>query len=343
MLNVTSWGRCAFTAGLVAIFLVACGAGPEVAAQLPTQQLNAPQRIASNATDGIYVSVSLNDTYSYVEAYPARNNSNSGPICNVPGFRFIWDLNTDLKGNLIVPDSVYGIYIYKGPQLCGALAGKIAGLKSRQAIDVAAIDAIHGPVAVGYHVDLNGGPGSIAVCTIASGCTENLTSRYINVLYSDTMARNGDCWADGVTKKNVVSLVYYAGCKMPGQLATGFENRYAGGLEVDNMGHLLAVSDASIFNLSGADLYVYSGCNPGCTRFGGPFMLAPPGKDGAGLFAHLDRSNQRLAVASNTTDKVEVFAYGMYGKKLKYLYSFDNGFDQSAKPIGAAYSASSRH
>jgi hypothetical protein len=339
-MNVQSSGRCAFSVGVVMFFLAACGAN----LQVPPQQLSAPQRVANNAADGIYVSVSLDNTYSYVEAFPDSNNGNGGPICNLPGLRFIWDLNTDLKGNLIVPDSLYGIYVYRGPGLCGELAGKIAGLKARQAVDVAANDAIHGPIAVGYYTDLNGGPGSIAVCTIASGCTENLTSRYIKTLWSDTMAHNGDCWGDGINKNQNLkaNLVYYAGCKMPGRLATGFKNPFAGGLEIDNMGHVLAVSDAAVFGLSGATLYVYSGCNPKCTLFGGPFVLGPPGKDGAGVFAHLDRSNQRLAVASNTTDKVEVFSYIDYGKKLKYLYSFDNGLNRDAAPIGVAYSAGSR-
>lgn len=297
------------------------------------------------ATRGIYVSVSFSNGGGTVEAYPRNNNSNGGPICDIPGFQFIWDIATDTAGNVIVPDALGGIYAYKGPQLCGPELGHITGFSYQQAVDAAAIDAAHGKIAVAYHYGrFWGDPGSIAVCTLAKGCTSNLTNRGVFEIFGVTMTHNGDCWAEGWPySSNLPNLVYYAGCKGPGQLATGFKNPNWGGLDVDNDGHVLAVSTESPApNETRSELIVYSGCNPKCTLLGGPFLLSPPRKRGSSEYGHLNRLNDRFVAADNKYRQVDVFAYTGHGTGLTYLYSFNSGLGPSAVPVGAAYDPSSQ-
>lgn len=293
---------------------------------------------------GIYVSANNGSGVGVVFAYPEYNRSNGKPLCYVRGFNFLWDIATDAAGDLLVPDALGGIFVYKGPHMCGLELGHIKGFSNQQAVDAAAVDAAHKEIAVAYHYGrFISYPGSIAVCTLAKGCTRTLTNPGVFEIFSVTMAKNGDCWADGwpwsSTKPN---LVYYAHCKGKGQTATGFQNEYAGGLDVDDEGHLLAISSPSFTssNRHRSKLFVYGGCNPACTLIGGPFVLSPRKKHGQAEFGHLSPSSDRFVVADNTYSQVEIYAYTGHGTGLRYLYSFNNGFNGGI-PIGAAYNRTS--
>lgn len=344
--------RCAITwapflaATFAAAVLGACSSnGSPNSAGIP-QPLRASRLVIGRqapdiATRGIDVAVNNAAGAGAVYGYPADNRDNHGYSCFKPGFNFLWDVSTDVHGNLIVPDALFGVYVEKGPQLCGPTLGHITGYSYQQAIDAAAVDAAHARIAVAYHYGrFQSDPGGIAVCSLAAGCAHYLTNPGVFEVFSDTMARNGDCWADGWPPSSTTpNLVYYAHCKGRGQIATGFANSFAGGLDVDNDGHLLAISSPAFTSKSGdSQLYVYSGCRPRCTLIGGPFSLAPPTDRNTGSeYGHLNAQNDRFVTANAQYNQVDVFAYTGHGTGLNYLYSFNKGFGYNAVPIGATY------
>jgi hypothetical protein len=249
---------------------------------------------------------------SEILGYNHNNRRGRPPSCTIPGVSYVDGLAVDAKGNLVDPDGgSRTIKVFQGPGMCGLQLGSVAdpyGMPS----DAASADAASGTIVVGNIFDgppSKNYPGSISLCTLAHGCTKNLTNSKIYEVGGVAQANNGDCWASAQTSAGAAKLIYFKGCAGAGRAAAGFQNQSFGGLDIDDHGNLVSVS---YFD---AQLYVYKGCNPGCKLIGGPFAMR-----GAPFFGHLNERSTMFAVADNSYVQVDVYAYSP--TSLRYLYSF---------------------
>lgn len=284
-----------------------------------------------NVNGGIYASEFYgNEVYGYQHA----NTSNNPPSCTVSGVSYVNDIASDQMGDLIVPNGdSHNVNIYQGPQLCGSLIGYFQDPYG-QPSDAATLDAVNGVIAVGniYAASTFGqqnGAGSISVCTLTSGCMAQLTAPNMYEVAGVAIARNGDCWASAEDQNGVASLTYFAGCSGSGQVATGFQNQYFGGLDIDKKGNIVSISAYD------GKVYVYSGCNPNCTLVNGPFTL-----QGDAVFGHLNKSSMAFVTADYQYGQIDVYKYA--NGTLTYRYSFNNGLTASQDVIGAAFNPNSR-
>jgi hypothetical protein len=279
------------------------------------------------ARRGIYVS-EFYGTSAY--AYMKGNRANNGAICTVP-----WPVSlpngiaVDGAGNFIEPDGgTRTINVGQGPNMCGAMAATIADPYGQPA-SASSANALTGTIAVGNIFDNSGAPGSISVCTVSAGCTQNLTNPGIYELAGVAMDNAGNCYADAIDPSGFANLTYFAGCTGSGVQATGFSNVYYGGIDIDASGNLVTIDTFGTGGTGAVD--VYSGCNPACTLVGGPFPLI-----GNAVFGHLNSlHNNKLAVADVVNGQIDIYRYGP--TSLTYAYSFNNGLSASLDVEGAAY------
>lgn len=252
-----------------------------------------------------------------------------GPNCleYVGPNRHINDIATDPMGNLIVPESAepHEVIIYGGPGMCGPVLGTFNDHYGPPG-SAASLDAESGTILL---ANLNR-RGSIAVCTLVSGCTKRLTNSNITGPGTGVaLAKNGDCWlTSGNYGSNGVAMTYWRGCTGSGEAATGFLNASTGGLSIDKHGNLVSVDWNG--GRSG-QLWVYSGCNPACKIVGGPFPL-----QGNPVYGALDAAGRHFGVIEEgLIGIVDIYTYSP--TKLTYEYSFDTGIVTS-DPLGFAYS-----
>ncbi|HEX3671658.1 MAG TPA: hypothetical protein VHT92_08150 [Candidatus Cybelea sp.] len=311
--------------GLAASLAAGCAGGtqavgvPSAVAQRPALEPGHPGVLPDSFRRGIYVATSFGTT---ILGYRANNSKNRPPICTVHGAYAPNGVAADSDGNLIDPDGSSTITIFKGPKMCGRKLGSIHD-QYGPPTDASSVHAATGTIAVASIFKPSGG-GSIAVCTLAGGCTKNLRIASMYEVAGVALAANGDCWASATNSAGVALLTYFKGCSRSGQTATGFQNSYYGGLDIDGEGHLLAISAFD------GNLYVYNGCNPGCSLVGGPYSL-----QGEAVFGHLNKKSTEFATADFVTGSVDVYAYTP--KKIAYLYSFNNGLSSSLEPLGVTY------
>lgn len=266
---------------------------------------------------GIYVAESFGTT---ILGYRANNIGNRAPICTVHS-EYTNGIAADSDGNLIDPDGASdSIVIFKGPKMCGRKLGAIHDPYG-QPSDASSLHAATGTIAV---ANASSGSASIAVCTLTGGCTKNLPVGSGLEVAGVALASNGDCWASATNSTGVASLTYFKGCSGSGQTATGFLNSYYGGLDIDGNGHLLAISAFD------SKLYVYKGCNPACSLFGGPYSL-----QGEAVFGHLNKKSTEFAAADFVNGSIDVYGYAQ--KSLTYQYSFNNGLNASLEIEGVTY------
>jgi hypothetical protein len=275
------------------------------------------------------------ETEPGVFGYTKNNRSNNPSICSVTTETSgINGIGVDSKGDLIVPDTYEGIYVFKGPGMCGTLLGIMnastlppSEYLDLQSADAAAIDAATGTVVVGF-------VGAVATCTLATlTCTE-LDAPNLASFAQVAMDKSGNCYVDGEATSYDINLWYFAGCTGTGlQLtsANGFSEPADGGIDIDNKGNLvvLAQGEPSTFT-------VYSGCSTGtCTVVTGPTNL-----DGAGdndcIYGRLGRQNERFVCGDYTLGQVDIYSY-VPGRVPGYLYSFNNGLSQGDIVEAAAY------
>ncbi|HEY5426169.1 MAG TPA: hypothetical protein VIJ77_06415 [Candidatus Tumulicola sp.] len=275
---------------------------------------------------GIYVS-EFSGTSMF--GYKKGNATDPGPICTVPfAVSSPNGIAVDGAGNLMEPDGgTRTIQIGQGPNMCGSLAATVSD-PFGQPSDAASADALNGTIAVGNIFDNSGAAGSISVCTVASGCTTNLTNPAMFEVAGVAMDNSGNCWADATDPTGVATLTYFAGCAGAGVQATGFTNTSFGGIDIDASGNLVTI-DAFAGGTGAVD--VYSGCNPACTLVGGPFAL-----NGEAVFGHLNsKFNNKLATGDFAFGQVDIYRYSP--TSLTYAYSFNNGLSASLDVEGAAY------
>ena len=279
---------------------------------------------------GTYVSEF--DTTS-VLGYAANNKKNNGPICTIDGVAFVNDVGVDGKGNLMLPNpgsaSTPTLDIHQGPTMCGKLIGSIADPYG-QPSDATSPNAVTGQIALGNLVDNGSSAGSLSICTFKGGCTVNLTNSTYFHVGGVAMSNAGDCWIDVKTSASGgAELVYYKGCAGNGAVASGFQQTYYGGIDIDKSGNLVIIDDMA------EDVYIYSGCDPNCTVVGGPFALK-----GESFFGKLNRSNNQFTAVDRTDGLVDVYSYST--KDIKFLYSYSNGLSASLLPNGVAVNPRSK-
>lgn len=277
----------------------------------------------ASARRGIYVALGYS-TSNGVLGYPVDNRTNKKPFCTEP-LSFGADLATDRDGNLMVAQYSAGVYVYQGPRMCGPLLEDLNtdGITA----DVASSDAVNGKiVAANIYSDSSNVFGAVVICTLSGGCT-TLRNQSVLAVYGVALAHNGDCWgsAEGYNgRTDLAILVYFKGCTGTGQLATGFKNVSAGGLDLDGRGNLIAVDP-------GQGFWVYHGCNPTCRVRGG---LMPA--QGETEYGHLNKDGTKFVAADLQYGQVDVYSYRH--DRLRYKYSFNNGISTSSDVAGAAYS-----
>ena len=289
--------------------------------------LPAPQ----TAKDGIYVS----EFYAKnVVGYPKKHVRRHGPFCTVPWTSSdVNDIAVDGTGALIVPDPGNAdIVIGTGPGMCGPESQSIAETYGYPS-DAASYNAATGTIVVGNFRDNPNFsyPGSVTLCTVAAGCTSNLTNSDILGVVGVALDKSGNCWAASEGRSAVPVLVYFANCSGSGVVATGFQDTSFGGLDIDRSGNLVSIDETA--NGVG-QVWVYKGCNPACTLVGGPFPL-----NGESVYGHLNAKGDRLAVADVAYGQVDSYSY--LPTAVKYLYSFSKGMRASYEVQGVVYNPSS--
>jgi len=324
-MKIAEFSWCALSTGVAASMLVSCaGSQPPLGSPGASSQDSTVRAVERFAPDsirrGIYVGVS-----DAVLGYRANNSRNKPPICTVKA-SYPSGIAADSDGNLIVTDGGNGtILVFKGPKMCGPELGSFSDPYG-QPVDAASAHAATGTIAVANIFD-TGGPGSIAVCTLAGGCTKNLRGPSNESMYevaAVALADNGDCWASSTDSTGTATLTYFKRCSGHGRTATGYENAYYGGLDIDSEGHLLAISAFD------SKLYVYKGCAPACTLAAGPYSLV-----GESVYGHLNEKSNMFVASDFLNGQVNVYAYTP--SSLTYQYHFNNGLSGSTDPEGVTY------
>jgi hypothetical protein len=280
---------------------------------LPTKIKPIRGRIATTAEmKGIYVSTSAG-----IYGFRKNNRGDEPSTCTVGPTTDVGNFGVDNSGNLMVPEGFAGVSVYAGPGMCGPFLGTITDPYG-QASDASAVSATTGNIAVGNILDTSDTPGSVSVCTLSSlTCSTNLTNPAIFELVGVGMAANGDCWADAISSTDVASLVYFAGCRGAGVVATGFVNPFYGGVDVDGKGNLVTVSlFGPSFTLPSV-VYVYSGCNPTCT------LISSSPLTGESIFGHVGKQSLRFVTTDLSSADVEVYKYRPSGLTLNYSFIDD--------------------
>lgn len=275
---------------------------------------------------GLYVS-NASEVLGF-RAIPRRNRPRTCTVQGAPG----GGIAVDGRGNLIEADGgSRTIRIFQGPKMCGPEIGSF-GDQYGQPSDVASANAATGAIVVANIFDTSGA-GSISVCTLAGGCTRNLTNPAMYEVAGVAQAKNGDCWASALDSSGFATLTYFVACAGSGQVATGFKNASYGGLDIDKDGNLVSVD---LIGAGSGALWVYKGCNPGCKLVAGPFAL-----EGETVFGHLDNDSTKFAGADFEFGQVDIYRYST--KSLSYEYSFNNGFGGSSSDVeGVAYNPRSK-
>jgi hypothetical protein len=312
---------------LAAASLAACSSDVSPTLPATSSVTNLPQKV-SHATpkSGIYVS---EFDGSSVYGYAGKNERNAPPICGETSGDFVADVATDPKGDLITPSQQgESIYVYRGPRMCGPTAATLSdpyGLP----VDVASADALTGKIAVANIEDdgpiSNPPPGSITICTVAKGCTINLTNAQMYRVAGIAFDKGGDCWASATDLTGTPTLTYFAHCSGKGRAATGFQNDGYGGLQFDKKGNLLSL------DFEGKRLWVYSGCKPACKLAAGPFPLK-----GQSLYGKLDNHGKTFAAADSQNGQIDIYKYS--STALTYEFSFNQDLSRSADVEGVAFS-----
>jgi hypothetical protein len=283
----------------------------------------------AKSPDGIYAA---GFSSSFVLGYHDPNRRNRRPVCSIDAIG-VNGITVDGSGNLVVPSApatgLGEVTIYEGPQLCGESLGTFTDPYG-VAADAATANAVTGKIVVAnLFVSPSDPIGNLAICTLAKGCRKELTSSTITGKVAGVaLAENGDCWASSENSDgNAATLTYFKGCTGSGAAATGWQNASYGGLMTDKQGDLVSI------DISDSALWVYKGCNPGCTLVGGPFTL-----EGNSAYGGLNARRDRLALGDYENSQVDIYAYS--STKLTYLYSISSDLFPSDSVEGAAFSPS---
>jgi len=279
---------------------------------------------------GVYVDALTGGSTSAIFGYHV-NRRRKPPICRIERLRYADNVAVDGRGNLIVTNGHRGsVSVFKGPGMCGPELGSLRDMAGRPS-DAASNNAATGTIAIANALDASG-PGSILVCTLPKGCSANLLNPKMSQVAGVALANNGDCWASAIDASNgAATLIYFKHCSGSGKMATGYKNKFDGGLDIDAQGNLVAISSSG----SQSSVYVYKGCNRRCSLIGGPFALPYQASRG-----HLNRDSSELAMANVLAPQVDVYSYSP--TKITYKFSFNVNGIGAVGIEGVAYNPRSR-
>jgi hypothetical protein len=210
--------------------------------------------------------------------------------------------------------------------MCGKAMGTFSDPYG-QASDAASENAATGAIVVGnIEVGTQDKVGNIAVCSLAKGCTRELKSPHIKYEGGGVALFNGNCWMASEDDQSLSSatLTYFKECKGSGQAASGWQNKYYGGLIVDEKHYLISI------DFETPAIWVYRGCNPKCTKVGGPFAL-----QGVSFYGGLNAKGTELALGDAQYGQVDVYRYSP--SAITYLYSFNSGLTPSGNVEAAGF------
>jgi hypothetical protein len=301
-------------------------------------RLRLTDRIVPNDATGIYASEF--DGFQ-VFGYADPNDQNYPPSCTLgTTSNFLASVNgfgVDTKGDVMVPaytpndSGADSINVFAKD--CGGLRWQ-APVANAQPTDAFADNAANRNSTIYVSLLLNDSTeaGGLVRCDESGGCGNPFSNAAVTG-YGAGVAeevRNGkpDCWlAAGTQSFSGFVLIYFPKCKGHGEVATGTQNQYYGGLFFDSQGQLGSI------DLSGT-LYVYKGCDPHCHLVGSSPL------QGQSVYGGLNAAGNELAVGDVANSDVDVYSYnpdpsgsGSNGL-LNYEYSFNNGltpgFDEEA-------------
>jgi hypothetical protein len=264
---------------------------------------------------------------SDVLGYRGGNNRNKSASCKVTA-TYVNGFGVDHSGNLVVPNGFpTEVSIYKGPTMCGKPMATFSDPYG-QASDAATENATTGTIVVG-NIEVGSGnkAGNVAICSVSKGCTRVLKNSHIKYYGGGVaLAKNGDCWFTSENNQSLsgARLTYFKRCAGSGQTATGWKNKYYGGLIIDHAGNLISVD----FNTPA--VWVYKGCNPACQVVGGPFQL-----QGISFYGGLNAKGTELALGDAQYGQVDVYGYSPTA--LTYRYSFNRGLTQTDNVEAAGF------
>jgi hypothetical protein len=262
--------------------------------------------------------------------YLGTNPKNKPATCTVSPVASPNGIAVDGQGDLIDPDGGTGqILIFKGPGMCGKLAASITDPYGQPA-DASSANALTGKILVGNIFDTGGStsPGSVSICTVANGCTKNLTNPAMNEVAGVAM-KGSNCWADATNSAGTATLTYFKKCAGKGVQTTGFVNTSFGGLDIDANGNIVSI------DLAASAVNVYKGCTPACTKLAGPLAL-----HGETVFGHLNKAGTLFAGADVANGEIDIYKYT--GTSLVYKFSFNNGLSSTEDVEGVAFNPRSQ-
>jgi hypothetical protein len=249
----------------------------------------------------------------------------TGPICTISGQSNVTDIGEDTEGNVYVPFGNTDTVTVFAPN-CGAQIGSYSDPYG-QPVDFAAKAGkvkLHGVPIQGAAFDIVGSSGSeygnVALCTIAKGCTSELTDPSINTLYAGAYDSAGNVWASYLNQENVPALIVWPNGTMPGEVVSGYINSGVGGLQFDAKGNLIAIDSS----LPGAYSYTCSVESASCTSNGSSVL------NGHMLYGKLVAKGAAFDVADFSYGSIDVYSYPSF----TYQYSYIQGLDQSDLVIG---------
>jgi len=263
---------------------------------------------------------------SKINGYEGNLKSNPAPSCTLTA-SYPNGIAVDGKGAFIDPDGGTRTVIVYKPGLCAGTAGTITDSNGQPA-DAASANAATGTIAVG-NIFGTAGAGGISVCTLKGGCSAFLTNSNIYELAGVAMDKKGNCYASAETSAGTATMTYFAGCTGSGTAATGWQNTYYGGLDIDGKGNIVAIDAFT------PAIRIYSGCNPTCKAVAGPFSL-----HGDTVFGHLNKKGNMFIGGDYANGELDVYKYSTKG--LTYEYSFNNGLSVSDDVEGAAFDPRSK-
>jgi hypothetical protein len=256
--------------------------------------------------------------------YPSPNTGNSAPTCTVgtssSPVEYVNGTGADASGNYAAPgytgQEYLTVNVYKAGT-CGTVLYDPED-ETGQPAAVASTTSFASQIVIGELADYdNSDYGAVVICT-TTACGTPLTSSNITDYGAGVAVdKSGDCWMSAETSGDAsATLAYWPKCTGSGETATGFQNKYYGGLFIDTKGHLGAI------DLSGT-LYVYSGCNTACT------LVKSTALHGESLFGNLNAKGNQLVVGDFENGACDVYTYNSKTGAATYSYSFDSGLTSS--------------
>jgi hypothetical protein len=310
---------------VLAILTTACDAGR---ASIPASVAPYAYRNSAAGPDARKEGLYVNEAdATRLLGYTESNRNDGPPICTAPyGIDSAQDVAVDDAGNVIVPQATGQILIGQGPKMCGAQAALLQN-PFGAGVDASSADALNGSIAVSTVSSLPTEAGGVAICSVAAGCTRELSNAAAFTPLGVAIDRDGNCWLDAVDVLGRPTLTRFRACAGGGIVAKNFVNQTFGGIEIDKSGHLLTF-DVVGASGSGA-LDVYRGCDPRCKLISSNALMNPA------YFGHLNASGDRLAVGAFLAGQVDIYSYSP--KQLKYLYSFNTGLSLFDDVLGVTY------